>query len=209
MHPIKKKRANERPGHALQGKMCMDPVMDNLQAQVIEADERARPGRIVRLKWLRAEAPLESYPVPALAQEYFEEARLCWYVGAFVASILMVQLAFEELLRSHYRVARGVGGDLAPRKSVDSAGFADLIEHAKRDGLLSSSEVRDLTLLRKSRNPYVHTKGVGGKGPSFLDQSMKTSAPELTGLGVEQEAKEAIKLLTTSFVRLCIRGCWL
>ena len=185
--------------------MCFDPGMDDQQTQVIEADERARPGRIARLKWLHAQAPLESYPVPALAQEYFEEARFCWYLGAFIASILMVQLAFEELLRSHYRVARGVGGSLDSGKSVDSAGFAELIRQGRRDDLLSPSEVHDLSSLRKSRNPYVHTKDVGGTGPSFFDQTIKISASELVGLGVEQEAKEAIELLTTFFPRLCMR----
>jgi hypothetical protein len=181
--------------------------MDDLNAQVVEADKRARAGRIARLEWLQPETPLQSYPVPSLAHEYFEEARLCWYVGAFVATILLVQLAFEELLRSHYRVARGVGGKLDSRKSVNSVGFAELIQQGKGDGLLSPSEADGLSSLRRCRNPYIHTKDVGGKRkqPTFLDQTLKISGRELGGLGVEDEAREAMKLLTKLFPTLCMR----
>lgn len=179
--------------------------MDDLKAQVVEADERARVGRIARLGWLQSGTSLQSYPVPALAHEYFEEARLCWYVGAFISTILMVQLAFEELLRSHYRVVRGVGGKLDSGKRVDSAGFAELIKQGSRDTFLSTAEAGDLSALRRCRNPYVHTRDVEGKGPSFFDLTVRISAPELAGVGVEDEARKAIKLLTTLFPTLCLR----
>jgi hypothetical protein len=131
---------------------------DSLIAQVAAADERARPGRVSRLAALGDAEGVDGYPCPALAHEYFEEARLCWYVGAFVAAILMVQLAFEEFLRSQYRVAKGVGGELRSGIKVDRAGFAELIVQARSDGFLSSSEANELHALRKRRNPYVHTK---------------------------------------------------
>lgn len=179
--------------------------MDDLRTKVVESDERARAGRITRLEWLQSGDSLQNYPVPALAHEYFEEARLCWYVGAFISTILMVQLAFEEFLRSQCRVARGVGGKLDSGKSVDLAGFAELIQQGRKDDFLSISEANELSALRKSRNPYVHTKDVGGKGPSFFDLTIRISAPELVGVGVEDEARNAIKLLTTLFPTLCIR----
>lgn len=184
---------------------CNVSNMDDLEAEVVEADERARAGRIARLEWLQLGASRQYYPVPALAREYFLEARLCWYVGAFISTILMVQLAFEEFLRSQYRVARGVGGKLDSGTSVDSAGFAELIEQERNDDFLSKSEADDLTALRKSRNPYVHAKDVGGKGTSFFELTIGISAPESVGVGVEDEARNAIKLLTTFFPALCLR----
>jgi len=102
-----------------------------------EQEDRSFPGRLERLRFLLSIQKQPPFPSPRLAYEYYEEARLCWYVGAFVASIVMVQLAFEELLRSHYRVAKGVGGKLDCGKKVDDAGFANLINEARNDMYIS------------------------------------------------------------------------
>ena len=147
-------------------------------------------------------------PLPALAYEYYEEARLCWYMGAFVATIIMVQISFEELLRSHYRVSKGVGGKLSNDKKVDDVGFNDLIDEAKNEGYISTQEAGSLHNLRKNiRNSFVHAKDVkiSGSGntnfktPNFFTQTLKIQAPEVLGSDVVDEAKEAIKLLVIAF----------
>jgi hypothetical protein len=48
--------------------------MQDLTPQVIEADERARAGRITRLRVLQDAHPLGGVPCDALAAMYFEEA---------------------------------------------------------------------------------------------------------------------------------------
>jgi hypothetical protein len=180
-------------------------MSDDLDGQVAEADQRARHGRIERLKILQNDLPHEEFPVPALALAYYEEARLCWYMGAFVATVLMVQLAFEELLRSYYRVVRGVGGKLSSGVLVDRAGFGDLIKEARPDDFLTDSEARDLDSLKNCRNLYVHTKDEKQGRPSFFDQLAKIAVPELVGIGAEDEARVAVKLLITFFPTLCMR----
>ncbi len=171
-----------------------------------EGDERSYSGRLERLRFLLSIEDQNPFPAPALAVEYYEEARLCWYVGAFVATIVMAQLSFEELLRSHFRVAKGVDGKLNCGKKVDHASFSDLIDEAKNDKWISEEEAKLLHDLRKNvRNPYVHVKDIkvnddgepNLKGPNFLIQYLKIKAPELVGSDVGSEAKEAIQLLVT------------
>lgn len=173
-----------------------------------EGDKRSYDGRLQRLRFLLSIKEQEAFPRPALASEFYEEARLCWYVGAFVATIVMVQLSFEELLRSNYRMAKGVGGKLNSGKPVDNAGFSDLINEASNDMYISHDEAKSLHNLRKNiRNPFVHVKDVkvNGNGktnldePSFFTQHLKITAPKLLGSDVENEAKEAIRLLLTLF----------
>jgi len=129
-------------------------------------------------------------------------------MGAFVATILMVQLAFEEFLRSQYRTSRGVGGKVDSGIAVDKAGFADLIKQARSDDFLSDSEADELNDLREHRNPYVHVKdtdNVRNKGRTFLDQLTKIAAPDFIGVSTEDEAKKAIQLLIRLFPTLCMR----
>lgn len=177
-----------------------------LTSMIVDANERAQIGRLARLRYLTDLEDTSTGPVDALALEYDEEARLCWYMGAFIASIIMTQMAFEELLRSHYRVTNGVGGDLNNHVSVDMAGFAALVEQAKSDGWLSIKEKIALDTLRKEyRNPYVHPhdqksqEDMDVRKPNFLDQHFKIYTPELFGRGVEDDSKDAVKLLITLF----------
>lgn len=197
----------------------MDVQMQNysdgeIERLMDEANERAHAGCLKRLRVLLSTQSQDTFPAPGLALEYHEEARLCWYVGAFVSTIIMTQLAFEELLMSHYRVANGVGASLDCGKKVDKAGFFDLINKAQRDGWISQGEAESLNTLRKSlRNPYVHVKDIKGDerkekepvSPNFLTQYLKIVASELIDNDVEDEAKEAILLLVSLFPKISSR----
>jgi hypothetical protein len=150
-------------------------------------------------------------PVPALANDYYQEARLCWYNGAFVASIIMSQLCLEETLRAYYRAANGVDGYLNGEKKVNKAGFKDLIEQASIDRLLNQDEVKACNKIRKEyRNPYVHVHDVhqddGNIRPNFLNLHMEMNYPRLNGLRVENKAKETINILVTLFRKISRRG---
>ena len=136
---------------------------------------------------------------------YYEEARLCWYCGAYVATILIVQLAFEEFLRSFYRAARGIGAKLDSGVAIDRAGFSDLTAQARRDNFLAASETADLVWLKDCRNPYVHTRDERVKGTNFFDQLAKIAAGNIVSVTVEDEAQRAIVLLISLFPLLCQR----
>ena len=178
-----------------------------------DGDERSYKGRFERLKYLLSINSLDEFPAPALAWEYYEEARLCWYSGAFVATIIMAQLAFEELIRSTYRVAKGVRGKLANNKKVDKASFSDLIWEAEQDKIITKKEAENLNKLRKLRNPFVHTKDLRIEGENkitlgpvdFFYQHLKIVASHLIGQSAENEAKFAIKLLCNSFPKISYR----
>ena len=53
-----------------------------IRGMIAEADSRARKGRAERLRLLLSIQDTDPVPLDALAYEFFEEARLCWYVGA-------------------------------------------------------------------------------------------------------------------------------
>lgn len=185
-----------------------------IRSLILEGDERSYNGRFECLRFLLSIEDQESFPISALVPEYYEEARLCWYVGAFVATIVMVQLSFEELLRSHYRVAKGIDGKLNCSKKVNQANFSDLIDEAYNDNWISEEGAKLLHNLRKNiRNPYVHVRDVKVNGdektdrkrPNFFTQYLKIKAPEVIGCDVENEAKEAIQLLVTLLPKISSR----
>lgn len=185
---------------------------EELERLIHDANERAHDGRLERLRFLFSLEDSDPVPVGALAYEYYQEARLCWYVGAFVAAIVMSQLALEEMLRAHYRMAKGVAGELNDHKRVNAARFYDLINQAGTDGLLTSAEAAALHRLRKDhRNPYVHPSDVSAandlSGPSFLRQHTRIAAPELVGTSTEDEARESIRRLVTLLPNV-MRRCW-
>ena len=126
------------------------------------------------------EEDAEPAPASVLASEYYEEARLCWYIGAFVAVIVLTQLCFEELLRSHYRVSKGVSGYLNERLKVDDAGFKALIDRARADDWLNIDEANALNRVRRDfRNSYVHVHDFKVDNdflkPNFLRQYISKS----------------------------------
>ena len=185
---------------------------EQLESLMRDANKRAHSGRLERLRFLLSQEDSVPAPVDALAYEYYEEARLCWYVGAFVATIVMTQLALEETLRAHYRVWKGIDGKLNDRLKMDEAGFADLIRQAEADGWLRTNEADALNKIRKEfRNPYVHTRDINANvqlaKPTAFAQYLKIHAPQFLGSGAEDEARESIKILVGLF-RNISRRAW-
>jgi len=171
---------------------------------ILESDKQSYNGRYERLKFLISIENKEQFSIPALVYEYYEEARLCWYVGAFVATIVMAQLSFEELFRSHYRVTKGINGKLNCGKKTTRANFYDLIDEAYNENYILEEEAKFLHNLRKNiRNPYVHVRDIEVnsdekldlKKPNFFIQYLKIKASEAMAQDVENEAKESIKNL--------------
>ena len=184
---------------------------EELERMIKDGNDRAHAGRLERLRLLLSIESQESYPVNSLAWEYYQEARLCWYVGAFIATIVVSCIAIEELIRAKYRLIKGVGGRLDSGKKVDDVGLADLTQQATKDDLLTSKEARIIHKLRKEiRNPWVHphdfdTQFVDSqkamRKPNWLTQDIKLKYSVL----VENEARRAIEVASNVFPRISRR----
>ncbi len=177
---------------------------EQITNMVEEGDSNAFEGHCHRLKYLVSIEGEWVIKAPALALEYYE-AKLCWYNGAHVATIIMAQLAFEELIRSHYRQA-AINMKLKSGKLVDVAGFSELIDEALSDEYITEDEGKKLHEIRKVSNPYVHVKDIKMKGnkqdldsPSFFTQDLKIHAPELIGIGIIDEARGVLLIMINLF----------
>lgn len=184
---------------------------DQIKSMVEESDGNEFEDRFTRLKFLISIEGEWFMTAPALATAYYEEARLCWYNGAFVATIIMAQLALEELIRSHYRQA-GFDMKLHSGKSVDAASFAELIDQALSDEYITEEEGKNMHEIRKYRNPYVHIKDAKIKGKkqdlesaNFITQGLKIYSPELFEISVEDEAKAVLQIMIKLFQNICGR----
>lgn len=188
----------------------MDALDKDLEKLIEDADKRSFGGRLERLRFLNLHEDQDPAPFDALALAYYQEARLCWVVGAFVATIVMCQLTLEEVLRSHYRSSKGVGGDLNKNKKVDRAGFADLIQQAKVDRWITKEEAALLHKLRKEyRNPFVHPADISIVSNStktdFFRQRSKMMFSELVEESAEEEARECMIIITSLLPKISRR----
>lgn len=185
---------------------------DEIKKMIKNNDSNIFKGRFTRLKFLLKNFTDEPFLVSGLASEYYEESRLCWYAGSFVATIIMVQLAFEELFRAHYR-NMGINPKLSSGKRLSQMNFSELIDEAKKDKYISNQEASNLHKLRKIRNPYVHSQDrqykKNGTKPSndFITQQFKIINSQLSP-NVQDEAKFAVQMLK-NFKNICMQSCGL
>lgn len=119
-----------------------------------EQDALSLPYRLARLKFL-----VENFGeprhmgLPQMAYYYVEEAKLCYLNGAFVACVLIVQSALEDILRNFcFIVPHG-------HKSIEH-NFQDLIDESFKRGAINQEEAKSMHEVRQLRNPYVHTKDI-------------------------------------------------
>ena len=77
----------------------MKPYSDSRLRKMINASNKVEfEGRFERLKFLTSVQDEGFMLTPALALAYYEEAKLCWYHGAFVATIIIYCFNFVTLL---------------------------------------------------------------------------------------------------------------
>ena len=176
---------------------------DRLKAMIIEAGKRSFQGRLNRLRFLLENLGEDYVPFPKIVLEYFEETKLCFYQGAFVASILMASATFEELFRQIYR-------DKSEMKKAKSRGLADLVNRALEDSLISPYEAKELTELRRMRNKFTHIK-IGfqridfNEKRTFLDFLLLWGKPYKETLPIEALAQDTIKIFARLLPELCNR----
>lgn len=116
-------------------------------------DNVCREDRLSRLKWI-----IQNYPDIEIAMlqgglkshYLFEEARYSFVYGQFFAST-MLSLAFIENSLSSYFFGAG-------RNDLKRAGAFDLLNEAKKEGIITNYEFNLLDKVRKLRNPITHFK---------------------------------------------------
>lgn len=150
-----------------------------------------------------------------LAAMYYHEARLCWLSGSYVATIVMTQLAFEEILRKFFRRTSSGNRLHEGKTEIDDASFSQLIHQASHENWLTKSETKRLTKLRKElRNRYVHTKTTTSGDdqharPEYIiydtDAERRIAAPSINGGSIVADALEAIELLESLFPEISTR----
>ena len=178
-------------------------VNEELAALVREADAKSFEGRLSRLEFL-LENLGEGYTLfPAIVLQYFEETKLCFYEGAFVASILMVSATFEELLRQIYR-------EINQMEKANARGLSELVENAICDDLISSEEMEELTNLRKLRNKFTYINIGFGEGSkknkkTLLDYALLWGDPREQNLPIEELSKDAIRVFARLLPEVCNR----
>ena len=98
---------------------------------LLEQDRLSLPYRLERLDFLVRHFGAERHLLlSGMSAHYFEEARPCYLNGIFVACVLMVQCAVEELLRGLFHLK---GDDT----TANTAGFGALIKASLREGFVT------------------------------------------------------------------------
>ncbi len=88
----------------------------------------------------------------------FEEIKLCYIEGFYLATVLLAQIFIENSLGAEYIIA---GAD----KTVES-GFYQIINKSLEDNRINKRLANKFHKLRRIRNTYIHPKG--GTGPGTI-----------------------------------------
>lgn len=179
---------------------------------VKEADKMLFEGRVKRNDFLKSlnvefEGMLAS---GMIAQEYFFEAQRCWLEGLFFATIIMIQMTFEEGLKHSFRGYYDLREDQKNLDFVNSCGFSQIIDLAKKEKYITKKESIQLHQLRKMRNPLVHIKRNKKKDGDFTKTSEFSIICKISEIyqveegmilesGAEKEAKKAIRFVKLYF----------
>lgn len=83
-----------------------------------------------------------------LSPYLFEEARLCYLNGEYIACVMLCQSLLEELFRGLFR--------MSGRDDLNKAGFKEITDEALSKGLITQDEARAFDRIRDHRNRYVH-----------------------------------------------------
>lgn len=196
-----------------------NPNIDDIREHAIKADADDLDDKVERWAYLikiQYDGYLGSHAVPYL---YYTEAKYCWYYGNFLATIVLAQMALEDLLRTYFEVA--MHGKFASGKKSSNATFAQLINEALSAGYIESEEAERMHYLRKElRNQYVHNElrdvkvnirfsdkepSKETRMPSFIALDMKIR-PVGVEKNVEHEARESITILIEVFTSIALRS---
>ncbi|MGP9666474.1 hypothetical protein ACT3TY_17895 [Halomonas sp. AOP22-C1-8] len=125
--------------------MNIQIVMDSLE----KADAKTREQRANRLMWVsQYEERPSAYMGRLETIELFENARVSFINGNFIASVLVgVSYIEQTLVEELETLGKKAGGS-----------FQQTIRIALAERILSKSTLDDIDVLRQIRNPYAHKK---------------------------------------------------
>lgn len=118
---------------------------------LVGEDEASREARLERLRWL-----VETFGEPRhllfrggpISYRAFEEARLCFLHGQFIATTLLSQVVLEHMLAGLFHSAG--------RDDLKGSGFKRLMKEAVKERIISAEEHDAFERIRQRRNPVVH-----------------------------------------------------
>jgi HEPN domain-containing protein len=172
----------------------MEYTDDRISEFLTEEDVVSRPFRVERMKFLLNEWGEPRHlllPGGLIAAPAFEEARLCFLNGEFIACVLLSQVVLEHVLAGALK--------MAGRDDLERAGFEKLLREALSEGIISGEEFEAFDSLRERRNPYVHSRHPTDAGG--LVRRMTAEDRELEEL-FETDARLAVQTM----FRLLKRG---
>jgi len=156
-----------------------------LERQLEKSDRQSFNSRLERLKWLDSIFPKGySFMMPSEAFHVFEEARLAFINGEFVATLLLANAFLEQWL----------GNVLASEGHAKEAqqGLAVILRCMEEMGLLHEFISNTADRLRKIRNPFVHLKSFDHE--HRLTQRVLREQIDPCSL-LEEDARNAISLM--------------
>lgn len=170
----------------------MESESSAIRSWLVESDEGSRQARAERASVVIDHPPerwrLRVFPGGELSMWAFEEARLSYIAGNFLATIVLVQMCVEHTLASLVRMS----GEEAP------ASYAGILRLALERRLIDPEEWRRLDGLRVRRNPYVHSRELTAHD-HLLRRSMNEDRPSEDLLA--DDATEAVSSLMALFGR--------
>jgi len=122
----------------------------------------------------------------------FNEAKMTFINGEFIATILLTHAFIERVLQSHYE---SIG-----LEKIAKRGFKAMLAHAKKNELLHPYLIDKFDLLRKKRNPLTHLKTFENEhtlSQRILNRIKKGEQYIHPILMLEEDAKEAMSLMYT------------
>jgi hypothetical protein len=156
-----------------------------LERSLEKSDRDMFSSRLYRLKWLESVFPKGSgFLMPPETFYVFEEARLAFINGEFVATLLLANAFLEQWL----------GNVLASKGYEKEAGrgLSAILKCMAKTGLLHPFLADAADRLRKVRNPFVHIKSFNHE--HRLTQRMFREKRYPNSL-LEEDAKDAISLM--------------
>ncbi len=195
---------------------------EELKQQLISVFNEDLQGMVQRLKFLNqlelkyGNASTKDFISSIPAYWFFQEANYCYLYGNFIATIIIVQAALEQRLRSFFHASR-----YADKHGLDlnKITFFQLIEEAIKARLITKKEGASLHYLRKNiRNQYTHPKDKEVSTKLKVDNQIKEhTLPQwyvlnlkIQGIFVTQntkkEAKKALKILYESYYSISFRS---
>lgn len=162
--------------------------IDQLEVMLSRSDKRTFQNRLKRLKYLQSIPPYEFHMLSSVETYFlFEETRLAFVNGAFVATMILSQ-AFIE---------RRINEVLVNKKLIkdnEQLGLKGLLRVCKEHYILNVLLIEKIDHLRQARNPFTHLKSYDH--PYTISNRIGTELkpPETI---IEDDAKEAISLMYT------------